>query len=113
MVQTPYSVMDVLKEGICSLYSEFCLDNFNIMYAIIQLFMTCYLNNLGLVFADYVYLIQYFFFLFSLLLGLAIASAGPHERLSEMRAPPRLFVPWIYDPLNDSFAQEESVLNAL
>jgi cation-transporting ATPase 13A2 len=145
--QTPYAVVDVLKEGRCSLCTAFCLVNFNIMYAIIQLFMTCYLNNIGLVFSDYVYLIQDFFF--SLLLGLAIGSAGPSEQLSAQRAPPRLFVPWMMakllpqlaifaifqyitlqilysreaawygryevgdDPLTDSFAQEQSALNAL
>jgi cation-transporting ATPase 13A2 len=87
--QSPISTIDVLKEGRCSLVTAYILVNFNIMYAIIQLFMTCYLNNLGLVFGDYIYLIQDFFF--SLLLGLAIADVPPTEILSVKRPPQTLF----------------------
>ena len=84
--QTPLAVVDVLKEGRCSLITAYVLVEYNIMYAIIQLFMTCYLNNVGLVFGDYMYLVQDLFF--SLLLGLAIADTGPADQL-HVRLPPK------------------------
>jgi len=87
--QSPISTVQVLKEGRCSLVTAFLLVNYNIMYAIIQLFMTCYLNNIGLKFGDYMYLIQDLFF--SLLLGLAIADIPPTEILSIKRPPQTLF----------------------
>lgn len=89
--QSPLAVVDVLREGRCSLVTAYVLVNFNIMYAIIQLFMTCYLNNVGLVFGDYMYLIQDMFF--SLFLGLAIANAGPSDTLSTRLPPHSLFSP--------------------
>ncbi len=86
---TPIATVDVLKEGRCSLVTAYLLVNFNIMYAIIQLFMTCYLNNVGLIFGDYMYLIQDMFY--SLFLGLAIADIPPDEILSIKRPPTSLF----------------------
>jgi cation-transporting ATPase 13A3/4/5 len=87
--QTPVSSVEVLKEGRCSLCTAYLLVNFNIMYAIIQLFMTCYLNNMGLIFGDYMYLIQDLFF--SLFLGLAIADIPPSKELSVKMPPQSLF----------------------
>ena len=87
--QTPLSTVEVLKEGRCSLCTAYLLVNFNIMYAIIQLFMTCYLNNMGLVFGDYMYLVQDLFF--SLFLGLAIADIPPSRELSVKMPPQSLF----------------------
>ena len=87
--QSPLAVVDVLKEGRCSLITAYVLVNYNIMYAIIQLFMTCYLNNMGFVFGDYMYLIQDFFF--SLWLGLAIADTPCSDQLSVRLPPQSLF----------------------
>ena len=51
--------------------------------------MTCYLNNVGLIFGDGMYLVQDMFF--SLVLGLCIANTPPHDTLSERMPPRRLF----------------------
>jgi cation-transporting P-type ATPase 13A2 len=91
--QSPLAVVEVLKEGRCSLITAYVLVNYNIMYAIIQLFMTCYLNNLGLVFGDYMYLIQDMFY--SLVLGLCIADTPPSDALCKQLPPQTLFSPWI------------------
>lgn len=40
-LQTPGAVVDVLKEGRCSLITAYVLISFNVMYAVIQLFMVC------------------------------------------------------------------------
>lgn len=90
-LQTPLAVVDVLLEGRCSLVTAYVLVNFNIMYAIIQLFMTCFLNNIGLVFGDYMYLVQDMFF--SLFLGLCIANTPPSDKLSVKLPPQSLFNP--------------------
>jgi cation-transporting ATPase 13A2 len=82
-------VVDVLKEGRCSLITAYVLVNFNIMYAIIQLFMTCYLNGVGLVFGDWMYLMQDLFY--SLFLSLCIANTGPSDSLSVKLPPQSLF----------------------
>ena len=89
--QSPLAVIEVLKEGRCSLVTAYVLVNFNIMYAIIQLFMTCYLNNAGLVFGDYMYLIQDMFY--SLFLGLCISYTGPSDDLHTVLPPQSLFSP--------------------
>lgn len=89
--QSPLSVLHVLREGRCALATAYVLVNFNIMYAIIQLFMTCYLNNVGLVFGDYMYLIQDMFF--SLVLGLCIGNTPPSDTLSVQMPPASLFAP--------------------
>lgn len=92
-LQSPLAVVDVLKEGRCSLVTAYVLVNFNIMYAIIQLFMTCFLNNIGLVFGDYMYLVQDMFF--SLFLGLCIANTPASDTLSTKLPPQSLFNPWL------------------
>jgi cation-transporting P-type ATPase 13A2 len=89
--QTPLAVVEVLKEGRCSLVTAYVLVCFNIMYAIIQLFMTCYLNNIGLVFGDNMYIVQDLFY--SLFLGLCISDLGPAETLSTRLPPQSLFSP--------------------
>jgi cation-transporting P-type ATPase 13A2 len=89
--QTPLAVVEVLKEGRCSLVTAYVLVCYNISYAIIQLFMTCYLNNMGLVFGDNMYIVQDLFF--SLILGLCISDLGPAETLSVKLPPKSLFCP--------------------
>ena len=101
--QSPYAVVEVLKEGRCSLVTAYTLVNFNIMYAIIQLFMTCYLNNMGLVFGDYMYLVQDCFF--SLILGLCIAYSEPSDTLSKKLPPKTLFHPWLLAKLIPQLGQ--------
>jgi cation-transporting ATPase 13A3/4/5 len=87
--QSPYSTVEVLAEGRCSLVTAYILVSYNIMYAIIQLFMTCYLNNVGLIFGDGMYLVQDMFY--SLVLGLCIANTPPEDRLCTRLPPKRLF----------------------
>lgn len=87
--QTPTAVVEVLKEGRCCLVTAYCLVSFNILYGIIQLFMTCYLNNMGIKFGDATYLVQDLFF--SLLLGLCIAHVGPQDELA-VKLPPQRFL---------------------
>jgi cation-transporting P-type ATPase 13A2 len=89
--QTPLAVVEVLKEGRCSLVTAYVLVCFNISYAIIQLFMTCYLNNMGLVFGDNMYIVQDLFF--SLILGLCISDLSPADNLSIKLPPKTLFCP--------------------
>ena len=96
-LQTPTAVVAVLKEGRCSLITAYTLVAYNIMYAIIQLFMTSFLNQVGLCFGDYMYLIQDCFF--SLVLGLCIADSGPADTLSVVLPPARFFSPWIMTKL--------------
>lgn len=87
--QVPTAVVEVLKEGRCSLITAYCLVSFNIMYAIIQLFMTCYLNNVGLKFGDNMYIVQDLFY--SLFLGLSIAYTGPQDEL-DVKLPPQRYL---------------------
>lgn len=89
VTQSPYSTVEVLSEGRCSLVTAYILVSYNIMYAIIQLFMTCYLNNVGLIFGDGMYLVQDMFY--SLVLGLCIANTPPEDKLSVRLPPKRLF----------------------
>ena len=84
--QSPLSVVHILMEGRCSLLGFYVLVNYNILYGVIQLFMTCYVNNLGIKFGDYVYLVQDLFF--SLFLGLCLAYTEPSSHLST-KVPPR------------------------
>ena len=92
-LRNPDAVVAVLREGRCSLITAYVLVNYNIMYATIQLFMTCLLNNQGLVFGDYMYLIQDCFF--SLVLGLCIAYTRPAELLDTQLPPSRFFSPFL------------------
>ena len=87
--QTPTAVVEVLKEGRCCLVTAYCLVSFNILYGIVQLFMTCFLNNKGIKFADATYLVQDLFF--SLLLGLCIAHVGPQAEL-DVKLPPQRYL---------------------
>lgn len=89
VTQSPLSTVTVLREGRCSLVTAYVLVLYNIMYAIIQLFMTCYLNNLGLIFGDNMYIIQDLFY--SLFLGLCISYTPPDDVLSVKQPPKRLF----------------------
>jgi predicted P-type ATPase len=87
-LQTPQSVVDVLKEGRCSLITAYVLICFNIMYAVVQLFMVCQMYNLGLRVGNMTYLIQDLFF--TLVLGLAISVTPPAKKL-EIELPPQKF----------------------
>ena len=87
--QTPGSVIQVLREGRCSLVTAYVLVLFNIMYGVIQLFMCCELYQYGLVAGQYMYLIQDLFF--TLVLGLAIAFNAPSEGLHCELPPKRFF----------------------
>jgi cation-transporting ATPase 13A2 len=89
LTQSPYSTVEVLKEGRSSLVTAYVLVLYNIMYAIIQYFMTCFLNNMGLIFGDSMYIVQDLFF--SFFLGLSISRTLPSEELTPNMPPPRLF----------------------
>ena len=87
--QTPGSVIQVLREGRCSLVTAYVLVLFNIMYGVIQLFMCCELYQYGLVAGLYMYLIQDLFY--TLVLGLAIAFNAPSDSLHCELPPKRFF----------------------
>lgn len=91
-LQTPSAVIDVLKEGRCSLVTAYCLITFNIMYAVIQLFMVCQMYNFGLRVGDMTYLVQDLFF--TLVLGLAIAITPPARKLETELPPQKYFTPY-------------------
>ncbi|CAN0319787.1 unnamed protein product, partial [Ectocarpus fasciculatus] len=91
-LQTPHAVVDVLKEGRCSLVTAYVLITFNIMYAVIQLFMVCMMYNFGLRVGDMTYLIQDLFF--TLVLGLAIAITPPEKKLDSELPPQKFFTPY-------------------
>eukprot|EP01042_Synura_sphagnicola_P000757 gene757-841_t len=74
-LQTPGAVVDVLREGRWSLVTAYVLVNFNIMYGVIQLYMTCQLYSFGLKAGNYMYLIQDLFY--TLFLGVAIPLRPP------------------------------------
>jgi predicted P-type ATPase len=87
-MQTPHAVVDVLKEGRCSLITAYVLICFNIMYAMVQLFMVCQMYNFGLRVGDMTYLLQDLFF--TLVLSLAISVTPPAKKL-ETELPPQKF----------------------
>jgi magnesium-transporting ATPase (P-type) len=91
--QTPGAVVDVLKEGRCSLVTAYVLILFNMNYAVIQLCLAFSMYYYGLQIGDYMYLTQDLFFAF--FLGLAISYSGPTQTLSEQLPPKRFFVPFI------------------
>ena len=88
-LQTPGSVVDVIKEGRCSLITAYVLVNFNIMYGVIQLFMALLSYTYGLAVGDYIYLLHDLFF--TLVLGLCISSNPPAPALSKEIPPSRFF----------------------
>jgi cation-transporting ATPase 13A2 len=91
-LQTPGAVVDVMKEGRCSLVTAYVLITFNIMYAVIQLFMVCQMYNFGLRVGDMTYLVQDLFF--TLVLGLAIAVTPPALKLETELPPQKFFTPY-------------------
>lgn len=91
-MQTPSAVIEVLKQGRCSLITAYVLILFNIMYGIIQLFMACELYAYGLKAGDYLYLIQDLFY--TLVLGLAISYSEPSHSLSATLPPQRFLSPY-------------------
>lgn len=90
-LQTPGSVVDVLKEGRCSLITAYVLVNFNIMYGVIQLFMALLCYTYGLTIGDYIFLMHDLFF--TLVLGLCISMSPPADILSKELPPLRFFCP--------------------
>lgn len=95
--QTPAAVIEVLKQGRCSLITAYVLILFNIMYGIIQLFMACELYSYGLKAGDYMYLIQDLFY--TLVLGLAISYSEPSSSLSFTLPPQRFLSPYFLTKL--------------
>jgi cation-transporting P-type ATPase 13A2 len=92
--QTPGSVVDVIKEGRCSLVTAYVLVTFNIMYATIQLFNAIMMYRYGLLVGNNTYLIQDLFF--TLFLGLAISVTPPADTLSAERPPHRFFTKYLF-----------------
>lgn len=88
-LQTPGAVVEVIKEGRCSLITAYVLVAFNIMYGTIQLFMAIMMYNYGLELGNNTYLIQDLFY--TLILGLAISITPPSETLSKELPPQRFF----------------------
>eukprot|EP00607_Mallomonas_marina_P004404 CAMPEP_0182436944 /NCGR_PEP_ID=MMETSP1167-20130531/84585_1 /TAXON_ID=2988 /ORGANISM="Mallomonas Sp, Strain CCMP3275" /LENGTH=623 /DNA_ID=CAMNT_0024629661 /DNA_START=613 /DNA_END=2484 /DNA_ORIENTATION=- len=88
-LQTPGAVIEVIREGRASLITAYVLVNFNIMYAVIQLFMTCQLYALGLAVGDYMYLIQDL--MYTLVLGICITLSSATTVLSVEVPPVRFF----------------------
>jgi magnesium-transporting ATPase (P-type) len=84
---TPYSVLQVLREGRCSLITAYVLILFNIMYGTIQLFMVCALYFYGLIPGNYMYLQQDLGY--TLVLGLAISYSLPAQSLNNLMPPKR------------------------
>lgn len=92
--QTPGSVVDVIKEGRCSLVTAYVLVTFNIMYATIQLFNAIMMYHYGLLVGNNTYLIQDLFF--TLFLGLAISITPPAETLGVECPPHRFFTKYLF-----------------
>ena len=90
-LQTPGAVVDVIKEGRCSLITAYVLVNYNIMYGIVQLFMSCFLYSYAIRVGDYMYLLQDLFF--TLVLGLCISNNPPSDELCVECPPQRFFTP--------------------
>lgn len=88
-LQTPGAVVEVIKEGRCSLITAYVLVAFNIMYGTIQLFMAIMMYNFGLEIGNNTYLIQDLFY--TLILGLAISITPPSQTLSKELPPQRFF----------------------
>jgi cation-transporting P-type ATPase 13A2 len=88
-LQTPGAVVEVIKEGRCSLITAYVLVAFNIMYGTIQLFMAIMMYNFGLELGNNTYLIQDLFY--TLVLGLAISITPPSQTLSKELPPQRFF----------------------
>ena len=91
--QTPGSVVDVIKEGRCSLITAYVLVTFNMMYATIQLFNAIMMYHYGLLIGNNTYLIQDLFF--TLILGLAISVTPPADSLGKECPPHRFFTKYI------------------
>jgi magnesium-transporting ATPase (P-type) len=85
----PRSVIDVIMEGRCSLITAYSLVIFNILYAVIQLNMSCKLYSYALEAGDYMYLIQDM--MYSLLSGIVISLAPANEALSADLPPTDFF----------------------
>jgi predicted P-type ATPase len=92
--QTPGSVVDVIKEGRCSLVTAYVLVTFNIMYATIQLLNAIMMYHYGLLVGNNTYLIQDLFF--TLLLALAISVTPPADSLGKECPPHRFFTKYLF-----------------
>jgi cation-transporting P-type ATPase 13A2 len=88
-LQTPGAVVEVIKEGRCSLITAYVLVAFNIMYGTIQLFMAIMMYNYGLELGNNTYLVQDLFY--TLVLGLAISITPPCDVLKTEHPPQRFF----------------------
>jgi magnesium-transporting ATPase (P-type) len=88
-LQSPSAVIDTIKEGRCSLITAYVLVMFNLMYAVIQLFMACLMYRYGLRLGHFTYLVQDLFF--TLALALAISRTAPSSNLGNKTPPERFF----------------------
>ena len=88
-IQSPFSVIEVLLEGRCSLITAYVLILFTLEYGVIQLFFTLELYYYGLLVGDYMYIIQDLFY--TLILGYTMCKALPSKNLS-IQLPPKRFL---------------------
>lgn len=86
---TPYAVVDVMREGRCSLITAYVLILFNIMYATIQLFFVNSGYFFGMQASAWSFLIQDLFF--GLVLGIVTSYTEP-TRILRMTMPPKRFL---------------------
>ena len=87
--QSPASVLDVIKEGRCSLITAYVLIVYNILYGSQQLFMACVYYYYGMKTGLYTAFIQDVFF--ALVVSLAITLSKPYDTISIIH-PPRRFL---------------------
>lgn len=86
---TPYSVVDVMREGRCSLITAYVLILFNIMYATIQLFFVNSGYFFGMQASAWSFLVQDLFF--GLVLGIVTSYTEP-TRILSVTMPPKRFL---------------------
>lgn len=88
-LQTPYAVVETIKEGRCSLITAYVLVCFTLEYAMVQLFMASVMFSYGLKVGPNTYLIHDLFF--TLVLALAISRTPPQTKLGKEIPPQRFF----------------------
>eukprot|EP01033_Poteriospumella_lacustris_P003949 gene3949-2808_t len=84
---TPFAVVEVIREGRCSLITAYVLILFNIMYATIQLYFVNTGYFFGMQASAWSYLVQDLFF--GLVLGIVTSYTEPTSRLSSTMPPKR------------------------
>lgn len=84
---TPFAVVEVIREGRCSLITAYVLILFNIMYATIQLYFVNTGYFFGMQASAWSYLVQDLFY--GLVLGIVTSYTEPTSRLSSTMPPKR------------------------